>query len=94
MRAESGILAAGAALLGRGRVPPGVLPVLSALAPHRLASPLPSPLSAKAAHPPAQESKPAGAEASPNGPSAAAAAQQQPAAPAKNVFQRAKEMKM
>ena len=90
MRAESGILAAGAALLGRGRVPPGVLPVLSALAPHRLAAPLPSPLSAKAAHPPVQESKPAGAD----GPTAAAAPQQQPAAPAKNVFQRAKEMKM
>ena len=81
----------GAALLARGRVPPGVLPVLSTLTPHRLAPPLTSPLPAKAAHP---ESKAAGgdAAATADGHSAPQPAPAQPTQ--KNVFQRAKEMKM
>lgn len=77
----------GAALLGRARVPPGVLPVLSTLTPHRLAPHLAPPAPTKpAAH---TESKAADSE---DGHSVQPhpAAQQAP----KNVFQRAKEMKM
>jgi hypothetical protein len=75
-------------MLGRSRTPPGVLPVLSSLAPHRLPVALAAPAPAKAPTP--SESKPAPPDS---------AAAEPPAAPptpvpAKNVFQRAKEMKM